>query len=509
MSFINELEKNIENVSNISITENGAVGFKTTNKTLLDMNFKISSYRNKSVNEIVDDFLCAYEENRINAILWLFYVRDAREGMGERRLFRICFNSLCSRDTETAKKLLPLIPEYGRWDDLWLSTLDTPVEQFAFKLIERQLFADLADSKNENEHLPISLLAKWLPSERTSSKNSRELARRIATGINLPINKYNRILSELRKYLNIVEQKMSANEWQDIDYSAVPSKSNLIYNSCFLKHDEERRKKYLNSLKSGKTKINAGILYPYEIVNKYSNYAYDETLEQLWKNLRNIGEMSNVLTVADGSGSMMQRVNNNTATAWDVAHSLAIYSSEYLTGDFKNKYVTFSGHPQFVDLSKSDTLKDKIQIAKRHSEVANTNIKAVFDMVLKTAIQNNMKQSDIPGTILILSDMEFDRCVRIENDNYFAKRPNQKFFDTIKTEYENAGYKLPRLVFWNITSRTNTIPIKENDLGVALVSGFSVNTFKMVTSGNLDPFECLLEQLYTDRYKPVFDLIKE
>ena len=505
MSFINELEKNIEN---ISITENGAVGFKTTNKTLLDMNFKISSYRNKPVDEIVDDFLCAYEENRINAVLWLFYVRDVREGMGERRLFRICFNSLCSKDTKTAIKLLPLIPEYGRWDDLWLSTLDTPVEQFAFKLIEHQLFADLADSKNENEYLPISLLAKWLPSERTSSKNSRELARRIATGINLPINKYNRILSELRKHLNIVERKMSANEWQNIDYSTVPSKSNLIYNSCFFKHDEERRKEYLNSLKNGRTKINAGTLYPYEIVHKY-NSVYDETLEQLWKNLKDIGELKNVLTVADGSGSMLSRINNSTATAWDVAHSLAIYSSEHLSGEFKDKYVTFSSHPQFVDLSEVDTLKGKIQIAKRHSEVANTNIKAVFDMVLNTAIQNNMKQSDIPETVLILSDMEFDGCVSIEYDHYFVERPNQKFFDTIKAEYENAGYKLPHLVFWNIMSRTNTIPIKENDLGVALVSGFSPNTFKMVTSGKLDPYKCLLEQLYTDRYKPVLDSIKQ
>lgn len=508
MSFINKLEKNIENSSNISITENGAIGLKSTNKALLDMNFKISSYRNKSTGEIVGDFLYAYEENKVNAILWLFYIRDVRDGIGERRLFRICFKALCFKDKEIAIKLLPLLPEYGRWDDVWLSTFGTPVEQSAFELIKDQLFNDLANSKKET--LQVSLLAKWLPSERTSSKNSRELARKIAAGINLPINKYNRILSELRKHLNIVEQKMSANEWHDIDYSTVPSKSNLIYSSCFSKHDKERRKEYLDSLKTGQTKINAKMLYPYEIINKYNHYMFDETLEQLWMNLKDIGEMNNVLTVADGSGSMKCRINNGcSATAWDVAHSLAIYSSEYLTGEFKNKYVTFSGHPEFVDLSKSVTLKGKIQIAERHSEIANTNIKAVFDMVLKTAVQNNMKQSDIPNTILILSDMEFDGCVRIDENYYSAEKPDQKFFDTIKSEYENAGYKLPRLVFWNITSRTNTIPVKENDLGVALVSGFSTNTFKMVTSGKLDPFECLLEQLYTDRYKPVFDLIKE
>lgn len=223
----------------------------------------------------------------------------------------------------------------------------------------------------------------------------------------------------------------------------------------------------------------------------------DITLEEMWKALPNlIKDDSKTLVVADGSGSMTTQVDNNSSvSALEVANSLAIYFAEKLSGEFKNKYITFSSRPQLVDFSNCNSLKEKLELAFRYSEFSNTNIEATFDLILKTAINSNMKQKDIPNNILILSDMEFDCMTYGETD--------KRLFDEIAKRYKEHGYKMPRLVFWNLASRTGTIPVIENDLGVALVSGFSTNIVKMVLSGSTDPYECLIEQLMSDRYKDI------
>ena len=195
---------------------------------------------------------------------------------------------------------------------------------------------------------------------------------------------------------------------------------------------------------------------------------------------------------------------NTTVTALDVANALAIYFAEHSSGEFKNKYITFSERPQLVDFSKADSLHDKLQIALTYDECANTNIEKVFDLILTTAIKHNMRQEDTPKNILIISDMEFDSCATSgDSDIWSRNRPNQRLFEIIAQRYADAGYQLPRLVFWNVNSRTGTIPVKENELGVALVSGFSVNIVKMVMSNKLDPYECLLETLNSERYAPI------
>ena len=195
---------------------------------------------------------------------------------------------------------------------------------------------------------------------------------------------------------------------------------------------------------------------------------------------------------------------NTTVTALDVANALAIYFAEHSSGEFKDKYITFSERPQLVDFSKADSLHDKLQIALTYDECANTNIEKVFDLILTIAIKHNMRQEDMPKNILIISDMEFDSCATSGDSNMWRRnRPNQRLFEIITQRYADAGYQLPRLVFWNVNSCTGTIPVKENELGVALVSGFSVNIVKMVMSNKLDPYECLLETLNSERYAPI------
>ena len=197
-------------------------------------------------------------------------------------------------------------------------------------------------------------------------------------------------------------------------------------------------------------------------------------------------------------------VGNSSVTALEVANSLAIYFAEHLSGQFKNKYITFSERPQLVDFNKCETLKDKLSVARLHNEVANTNIEAVFNLILNTAMTNKLSQNEIPKNILIISDMEFDTCASYTSlpaRHNLAYKKN--LFKAIEERFCIAGYKIPRLVFWNVNSRTNTIPVRENEMGVALVSGFSVNICKMVLSGKTDPFECLLETLNSERYQPI------
>lgn len=523
--FMDVLKETLNEELNTSVTENGAKGYRTTGKELLDMNFQVSSMRNMSELQIEEKFIKSFYENPRLAVKWLFYVRDAREGVGERRLFRVCLKYLYSYHADIVKPLIPLIPEYGRWDDLW-GLLDTNLDYDVFRLVDKQLTEDMINMK---ENKPISLLAKWMPSINTSSEETRKLAAVMMKGLGFKKERtYRKMLSKLRVYLKVVEVDMSAGRWGSIDYSAVPSRANLIYNGAFLKNDEKRRRAWLEALQKGETKINSGVLFPHDIVHKYNNVGFSRyrsgmlsgeevTLEELWKALPDyVKGAGNTICVADGSGSMKRTIGKTTISCLEVANALAIYFSERSSGQFKDQYITFSENPQIVDFHNAKTLKEKLLIADHYTEVANTNIEAVFDLILTTAVKKHMKQEELPQNILILSDMEFDQCACtvVKGETYVDwlgytrtrmtyVKPDLKLFQVFDQRYAEHGYKLPRLVFWNIYSSTGTIPVKENDLGVALVSGFSPAIVKMVLSNSTDPFECLLEQLNSPRYDAV------
>lgn len=514
--FMESLKETLNEDFNVSVTENGAVGYRTTGKELLDINFAVSSMRNMNEQQIVGKFVKTFYENKLLAVKWLFYVRDAREGVGERRLFRICMKYLAEKHMDIAKAVIPLIAEYGRYDDL-LCLLYTDLVNDISELMKNQLDEDM---KNMNDNKPVSLLAKWLPSANASSKETKRLAHIIISNFGITERQYRKMLSKLRAYLKIVEVSMSKKEWGEIDYSTVPSRANLIYNAAFLRNDEERRRAYLDSLQKGETKINAGVLFPHDIVRKYCESSGwsrrlknsdNVALEEMWKALPDfVNGTGNTICVADGSGSMTTCVGGTNVTALDVANALAIYFAERSSGQFKNNYITFSENPRLVDFSNAKSLREKIEIAFRHNEVANTNIEAVFNLILQTAINKNMTQDELPQNILILSDMEFDGCVGCNGTSrYGVNKPTKRLFEVFAERYAEYGYKLPRLVFWNICSRTSTIPVKENDLGVALVSGFSSAVVKMVMSNSTDPLECLLEQINSDRYSAVENAIKD
>lgn len=499
MSFMDSVKTTLDETS-YSVTENGALGFASSGSKLLDINFKVTSFRNKSNREIEDAFAKAFYEDKLLALKWLMYARDREQGIGERRLFRVCLKWLAVEQPEIAKAVFSMAPFYGRMDDMWC-LLDTRLRNDVIEYIRKQL---LADKTNMGEGKPVSLLAKWMPSLNASSIKTKMYAEMIRAGLDITDRQYRKTLSALRKYIDVVEIKMSAKEWGEIDYNTVPSKANLIYKDAFLRNDEERRRAYLAALERGdkNVKINGSVNFPHDIVHSYMNSngwsqslkAHDTALEELWKALPDFVQgQGNTICIADGSGSMTSTVGGTNVTCLDVANALAIYFAEHSRGQFKDKYITFSGRPQFVDFSTAKTLREKISIALRHNEVANTNIKAVFDLLLKTAVDNKLSQDEIPANVLILSDMEFDCGVTGARD--------KTLFRSIEQKWNEAGYKLPRCVFWNICSRTGTLPVNQHEtFPVALVSGFSPAICNMVLSGELDPYKCLVKQLNSERY---------
>ena len=495
MGFMDKLKDVLDGRK--AVTENGALGYASTGKALVDLNFAVASLRNESEEEIIKKFVKAYYEDRVLAVKWLFFLRDIRGGLGERRSFRIIFSYLASGEKKLAEKLVPLVAEYGRFDDL-LCLIGTPLEETVFGLFKEQLESDMEKMLNKKQ---VSLCAKWLPSINASSSETKNAAKKIVKYLGITAKEYRQMLASLREYIKVTEVLASSGRWQDIVYEHVPSKANLRFRNAFIKHDEERRKAYLESLVKGESKINAGTLMPHDIVLAYTKEwltlaDYDETLEQLWNSLDNtIKGAENILCVVDGSGSMTFCIGDSRLEAIDVSNALGIYFAERLSGPYKDRFITFSSRPEYVDLSKCKSLREKLELAFSHDDCTNTDIKATFRLVLETAVKNHLTHEELPSTILVISDMEFDYAVTSNN--------METLFEGIDREFKEHGYKMPRLVFWNCNSRTNVIPVRENELGIGLVSGFSVNICKMVLSGKLDPYECLKEQLDSERYAPV------
>ena len=378
MEFMNAIKNTLENDMNVSVTENGAIGFRTTGKELLDLNFAVASLRSMSDEEVAKRFRKAFCENDILAMKWLFFARDARQGLGERRLFRVVLADLVESNPEMVIPVINLIPEYGRFDDLWCLLDNEKSARVVYRIVSHQLELDC-------DHMAkgagVSLLAKWMPSINASSAKTKEYGKKLCRALHMTERNYRRMLTRLRNHLGVVEVKMSNKEWSEIKYEAVPSQANLIYNNAFLRNDEERRREYLGKLERGETKINASTLFPHDIVHKYTNGRQwvkdkDATIEALWKALPDtVNGCENTIVVADGSGSMTTTVDSKSSvTALDVANALAIYFAERSSGDFKDKYITFSHNPQIVDFSKCNNLHDKMQTALAHYEVADKNI---------------------------------------------------------------------------------------------------------------------------------------
>lgn len=477
----------VKEMSNVGYTENGMKGYKSI-RPLLDLNFKVPDLRRKVDYDLFEE---ALKEDTNLTLKWLLYLRDIREGIGERETFRNFLKYLCNKHEYLAEKFLEVpLEEYGRYDD-YIAIINEIPQKLKSKILDKistQLNKDL-----ETDH--PSLLAKWMPSEGASSYKTKALASIMRKGLGLTNKEYRKMLTNLRKKIDIVESKMSRNEWGEIAYEKVPSKANLNYKDAFLRNDQDRREAYLESLKKGEVKINSNALFPHEIVNRYGYYinSIDDTLEEMWKSMNKPIGFTDTLVVRDGSGSMgFFTIPGTNTTALTVADALTIYCAENNQGAYKDYFMTFSAKAKVLKL-KGDTLASKLNFLHEHDDPTTTNAMSIFDLLLETALENNATQEDMPKNILIISDMEYDSTC------YTNTNP----FKVSKNKFAEHGYKLPKLIFWNVNSRTNTIPITENEDGLILISGFSKSLMEMVMSSEMDCFEALKKILDTDRYKCV------
>jgi len=481
----NPLWNSMKDETNYTRTENAALTLKSTQSKVLDLFSMGGALRTRKQDEVEQMISQALAEDFNLGLKCLFYLRDIRGGQGERRTFRTGLDILSKYYPKEAQKIVSLIPEYGRWDDI-LSLEGVDIKNFLLKQISN-------DHDSENP----SLLAKWLPSENASSKKTKALARALRKYLGLSSKNYRMILSSLRSDLNLVETQMSENLWNTINYSHVPSKANLKYKSAFMKHDEPRYTKFLESVEKGEVKINASTLFPYEIIRDVRKGKSDKALDVLWNNLPDyVRKDDKGIVVADVSGSMGW---SNEGLPMNVSISLAMYFAERNVGPFANKFITFSGRPELQDVM-GNTLSQKVKNLENAHWQQNTNLQAVFDLILNTAKQNNVSQEDLPKTIYIVSDMEFDSAT-----SSWGER-EQTNFEAIKQKYTDAGYEMPVLVFWNVDSRQKNVPVKQDENGVILVSGCSPSIFKMVME-KTTPYKFMLKVLNSDRYKLIEEKI--
>lgn len=509
---MNTLLNGMKNATNYTYTENLALTHKSTMSGLLDLFGMGAAYRTRSDVDCIMLFSKAYDEDPVYALKCLFYLRDVRGGQGERRFFRVVTRWLANNKTEVMRRNLKFVPEFGRWDDLY-EFIDTKLEKDAFELMRKQLMLDV-------QCKTPSLLAKWLKSENTSSPKSRALANKTREAFHMNHKEYRKTLSTLRERIKVLERLMSENRWDEIEFDKIPSKAGLVYRNAFARHDLERIlsnpeiKTYAEFIKDTETKVNAKTLYPYEVVAKaynltYKNYSYyyhnsfDDNLDstdraainKYWDNLKDYfnGCSLDALCMIDTSGSMW---GSEASAPINVAISIGLYAAERARGPFAGHYISFSSRPQLIETAGVDFV-DKVRRIYSTNLCENTNIEAAFDMLLNTAIKTHCKQSDLPKSIIVVSDMEFDAA------RGFYGRSNSNvntLMENIREKWARHGYTLPHLIYWNCQARQNNIP---EDIGcglVSYVSGMSPSIFETILSGKTG-VDLMLEKLDSPRYE--------
>lgn len=476
----------LKNEMKYGVTENGALTYKTSDSECLDLFFRMGGMRGADEQTIADTVRRAYNEDPVKTMKILFYGRDIRGGLGERRFFRIAVRAMAAYAPEAVERNLKLFAEYGRYDDL-LALLGTPCEEGAIAVIRERLTADVRDMEDGKQ---VSLLAKWLPSVNASSKATCANGRYLAKKLGMLPAEYRKTLAKLRRYTGIIENCLRESDYT-FDYETQTSGAMFKYRRAFIRNDGERYGAYLEQVHAGKANLNTQTLYPYQIVRaclNHTNYGYcrngvidmEQTersaLDAAWKNLPEFGcTKENAIAVIDGSGSMY---GGDALRPVDAAMSLGIYFAEHNKGVFAGHYITFSQHPKLVKVEGAD-IAEKVVNCAQHNEVANTDLKAVFELILKTAVLNHAKQADMPVKVYIISDMEFDRCV--------VGGIDMTLFEHAAKRYAKFGYKLPQVVFWNVASRHENIPVTYAQTGAALVSGASPSVFDMLAGGDLSP----------------------
>lgn len=452
----------------MTTTTNGMTAFPVDNSSVTDLFFNAGAARNNP--NIVQQFVDSFRKNPLLTLKLGFWMRDVRGGAGERKVFRDVLQILEMQQPEVLLKNLHLVPFYGRWDDL--QVLSTPVvKQAVYELYKHALLTEAN-----------GLAAKWC-------KRKGPFAVGLTKYLGMTPKQYRKLIVGLS---NTVEQKLCAQEFGNIDYEHVPSVAASRYQATFTRHDPQGYGAYKEALASGDAKINASVVFPHDVIRGGKNGDW-AVAEAQWKALPNYTNSTRILPISDVSGSMTCRASGSV-TCMDVSIALGLYLAEKNTGPFKDLVCTFDNTPRLIQFSGS--------LEKRVQELANapwggsTNFEATFDLILQKAKRHNVPTEDMPEVLVCLSDMQFNQ----------ASRGDFTAVEMAKQKYEDAGYKCPLLVFWNLNGEYDNKPSANNENGVVMVSGFSPSIMKAVLACDFDkitPEAMMLSVLNSERYAGV------
>ncbi len=487
----------IKQEANRSLTENGAVTYATSGSDCLDFFASVGGLRRASDQEIVTRFVRAYSENADLAMKILFFARDIRGGLGERRVFRTVLAWLAGNEAESVKKNMEYVAEYGRFDDL-LALMDTPCEKEMLAFLKKK-FEEDKELLAKGER--VSLLGKWLPSINASARRSICYASRIAESFGMDAANYRKTLSALRRQISIIENNLRERDYS-FDYAKQPSRALFKYKKAFVRNDGERYTAFLSRVVSGESRMHATQVAPYELIEPYLGLEYRGSersymrdispeekaiLNATWASIPDFGGDEDAIAVIDTSGSMYFEASPLPAA---VAFSLGLYFAERNRGIFRNYFIEFSAEPCLIPI-KGKTFADRLRYAASFNKVADTNLESVFDLILDAAVRKGASQKDLPAKLIIISDMEFNACI----GNASATN-----FNNAKRKYKEKGYILPEVIFWNVASRSRQVPVRMNEQGVTLISGATPRIFSMIAGGTLSPYTFMLEILGGERY---------
>lgn len=479
----NKLLDALEQGTNYTRTENGALTHRSSLDKVLDY-FALAGAMRERPKDAAKHFVKAYGQDPLLAVKTMFYLRDVRGGQGERATFDAAFRDLLKRDRDLAVRLMPLIATYGYYKEL-IGLYDVEPTTVV-TLVKNQLNADA--TALQDKKTGVSLLAKWLPSVKTSSAASRLLAAKLAADMGISARQYRLNVATLRKHIHLLEQDMSANRWDDIDYSKLPSQAFRTHTKAFKRHTPEKFAAFTAKVVKGEAKVNAGTLYPYQVYEK--TWEDPEAAEAMWVSLPDYTNDSNALVMADVSGSMSGR-------PMAISVSLALYFAERNKGTFKGYYMTFTDQARLYKVD-GGTLADKMAFIQGNDVGYNTNLENAFRSILAAATTASVPQEEMPKVLYIISDMEFDD----QMDDC-----GETNFKTAQKLFKQAGYELPHVVFWNVNSRNDQTPATKYDKNVTLISGASASTFKYALQGKT-PLESMMEVLTDKRYAPVEAAVK-
>lgn len=461
---MNDFVNAVNTIPTETRTENGMKTFTSSMNALVDLFFSIGASRGKDISPA---FVKAMKEDETLALRMLMWARDVRGGAGEREVVRKILKFLEKKYPASLDRVLPHLAEFGRWDDYLV------FETREFKEKAWSIIGDALRAGN-------GLAAKWMPRQGPVAAEIRQF-------FGMTPKQYRKGLVALT---NVVETKMCANAWSEINYSHVPSLAASRYQKAFAKRDPAGYTAYKAKLVTGEAKVNAQAVFPYDVIKSHC-FGGDKTVIQAqWDALPDYMGDELILPVCDVSGSMTCPAGGNkNLTCLDVSVSLGLYLADKNKGPFKDMFLTFSDKSK-IQILKGNLL-DKLNQLESAEWGMSTNLHSAFDAILKVAIKGKVAASDMPKKIVIFSDMQFNVAVH----------KNDSAMEMIERMYREAGYKVPDVIFWNLSARTDQSPVTFDKKGTALVSGFSPSLLKSVLKGqNLTPQEVMMQTLDDPRY---------